>query len=210
MVACMKNEKGFGVVELLLIIIVIGLVVTVGWLIYDRQRSKTDNKTAIPQTRQQQDTSMQGETVVKAPEGWIKYQDASSGVSFYHPEDWEKTKFNVHKTPVSETVKGTNFGPYSAKYIFKKAENKWLQQDMEGNTVESSEYRTITTFPVSSYAAVYGYTGEGGGTSYYAVFTDGNNSYLIELPVIAEETDPNGFGEQKQAITEIVKTIKIN
>lgn len=41
-----KNQKGFGVVEILLVIVVIGLIVAVGWLFFDRQQSKTnDNAT---------------------------------------------------------------------------------------------------------------------------------------------------------------------
>lgn len=37
-----KNEKGFGVVLILLVVVVIGLVSAVGWLVYDRQKAKTD------------------------------------------------------------------------------------------------------------------------------------------------------------------------
>jgi len=36
-----KNQKGFGVGEIFLVIIVIGLIVAVGWLFLDRQHSKT-------------------------------------------------------------------------------------------------------------------------------------------------------------------------
>ena len=37
-----NNQKGFSVVEILIVIVVIGLIGTVGWLAYDRQKSKTD------------------------------------------------------------------------------------------------------------------------------------------------------------------------
>jgi len=144
------------------------------------------------------------------PEGRVEYQDTANGVSFYHPADWAKTKFHVYKTSVSEIVKGTNFGPYSAKYVFWKTENKWYAVDSDGDQVAPySGYTTLTTILANTYPAVYGYTGEGGGTSYYTVFTDGISSYIVELPVISEGNDPNGFGEQKQAITDLVATIKI-
>lgn len=39
-----KNEKGFGLVEILLVTVVIGLLVAVGRLFFDRQKDKQDNK----------------------------------------------------------------------------------------------------------------------------------------------------------------------
>ncbi len=42
------NQKGFGVVEGLLIVVVVALVGVVGWLVYDRQ--KTEPKTDAPIT----------------------------------------------------------------------------------------------------------------------------------------------------------------
>lgn len=209
------NQKGFSVIEGLIVIVVVGLFGAVGWLVYDRQNNKTDSKSTTLQVSQQEVEKKEETPVqpakINAPEGWVQFQDSNSGVSFYFPADWEKSKIHVYKTPVSETVEGTNFGSYSAKYIFKKAENKWYAIDSEGNqVVPYSGYTTVTSFPASNYPAIYGYTGEGGSTSYYAVFTNGTSAYMIELPVIAEETDPNGLIEQKQAIADLVKTIKID
>ena len=47
------NQKGFSVVEIFIVIVVVGLIGTVGWLVYDRQKSKTDNKDKTTLTRQQ-------------------------------------------------------------------------------------------------------------------------------------------------------------
>lgn len=48
------NQKGFSVVEILIVIAVVGILGTVGWLVYDRQKSKTDNKDTTAQTSQQE------------------------------------------------------------------------------------------------------------------------------------------------------------
>lgn len=48
-----SNQKGFSVVELLIVIVIIGLVGTVGWLVYDRQKSKSDDKVTTTQASQQ-------------------------------------------------------------------------------------------------------------------------------------------------------------
>lgn len=47
------NEKGFSVVEILIVVVVVGLLGAVGWLVYDRQKNKTDNSTTT-QTSQQE------------------------------------------------------------------------------------------------------------------------------------------------------------
>ena len=211
-----KNRKGFSVIEVLIVVVFFGLIATVAWLVYDRQKAKdaNDNKITSIQNSQQEPSKelpAKNEDKVSTPDGWVVYQDTSNAISFYHPPKWDKSKFNIYKTSVSETIKGTNFGPYSAKFIFKKSENKWYAIDFDGNQIAPyAGYTTVTTLPASTYPAVYGFQGEGGGSSYYAVFTDGSSSYLIELPVIKEDSDPNGLNDQKQAIADLVNTIKIS
>jgi prepilin-type N-terminal cleavage/methylation domain-containing protein len=39
-----KNENGFSIVEILVVIVVIGLIGSVGWLVMDRQKTITQNK----------------------------------------------------------------------------------------------------------------------------------------------------------------------
>lgn len=48
------NQKGFSVVEILVVIVVVGLLGAVGWLVYDRQKSETDNKATTSQMTQQE------------------------------------------------------------------------------------------------------------------------------------------------------------
>ena len=50
-----RNEKGFSVVEIIIVIVVVGQLGAVGWLVYDRQKTKTDNKDTTIQTSQQED-----------------------------------------------------------------------------------------------------------------------------------------------------------
>ena len=52
------NQKGFTVVEILLVIVVIGLIGAVGWMTYDRQKSKaSDTPGAQTSTQQTQDAA---------------------------------------------------------------------------------------------------------------------------------------------------------
>jgi hypothetical protein len=209
-----SNQDGVAHMVALLVVVAVTVLGVTGWLIYVRQKSKTDDKTKNKSATQQEENKVAApkqETKSNAPEGWVQYQDKSSSVSFYYPADWDKSEFHVYKTSVSETVKGTNFGPYSAEYVFKKADNKWYAVNSDGIQVAPyAGYTTVTKFPVSTYSAVYGYTGEGGGASYFAVFTDGTSSYLIELPKIIEATNPAGLSKQKESISDLVKTIELS
>lgn len=54
-----NNQKGFSALEILVVIVIIALLATIGWLVYDRQNSKTDNKQASTQTNQQEQTPAQ-------------------------------------------------------------------------------------------------------------------------------------------------------
>ena len=42
----LKNQKGFGLVEMLLIIVIFGLIAVLGWLFFNRQNETTDNTTS--------------------------------------------------------------------------------------------------------------------------------------------------------------------
>jgi prepilin-type N-terminal cleavage/methylation domain-containing protein len=48
------NQKGFSVVEILIVIVVVGLLGVSGWLVYDRQKDKTADKEAASTQKTQQ------------------------------------------------------------------------------------------------------------------------------------------------------------
>jgi len=74
------NQKGFSVVEVILVVVIVGLLGVVGWLVYDRQQDKTaDSQT----TKQTATTSTSEEKKVE----FKKYTIENEGLSFsYNPE----------------------------------------------------------------------------------------------------------------------------
>lgn len=66
-----NNEKGFGATEALLIIVVIGLMVAVGWLFFDRQKdtnnteSTTTNSEQVKKTQEPKDTEESTKEIAK-------------------------------------------------------------------------------------------------------------------------------------------------
>jgi prepilin-type N-terminal cleavage/methylation domain-containing protein len=89
------NQKGFSVVEILIVIVVVGLLGTVGWLVYDRQKNKTDSSTN--QTTQQNSVAKEPETQkeVDPYEGWETYKSTSEGFTIKYPKDWKLTPVNI-------------------------------------------------------------------------------------------------------------------
>lgn len=51
------NQKGFGIVEILVVIVVVGLIGAVGWLVYDRQKTTKQGTTAQQSATNQDKTS---------------------------------------------------------------------------------------------------------------------------------------------------------
>ncbi len=51
------NQKGFSVVEILIVVVVVGLLGAVGWLVYDRQSNKNKETTSTAQFEQSSATN---------------------------------------------------------------------------------------------------------------------------------------------------------
>ena len=84
-----KNKKGFGVVEILLVIVVIGLIVAVGWLFFDRQKSKNNETTTISKvadTGTEQKAQQPGESDPAAT--WQSYKSPDGKFSLKYPQSW--------------------------------------------------------------------------------------------------------------------------
>jgi prepilin-type N-terminal cleavage/methylation domain-containing protein len=76
------NQKGFSVVEILIVIVVVGLLGAVGWLVHDHQKSKTDDKNSTTQISQQEQKLETAET----PKDTRKAFDCKSEFSVKYSE----------------------------------------------------------------------------------------------------------------------------
>lgn len=83
------NQKGFSVVEILIVIVVVGLLGAVSWLVYDRQNNKTDSSSN--QTTQQNQVATEPEAKKETDPyiGWKQYCDDKSSLCFKYPTDWK-------------------------------------------------------------------------------------------------------------------------
>lgn len=108
------DKKGFGLAEMLIVIVILGLLSTVGWLVYDRQNNKEkDNE---PQKSSQQDqASLDDEaeditqTIPEISPVEVKTVTYESGsVSFELPEGWTHMKVDTVDTPLHYIIDPTN------------------------------------------------------------------------------------------------------
>ncbi len=95
-----KNEKGFGVIEILLIIAVIGLIIAIGWLFFSRQKDSTqDNKETNTQQTTQKTTEQQ--STKDTDEGYLVVKEW--GVRFKVPSSLKDTEI-VYKVYDDKSV----------------------------------------------------------------------------------------------------------
>jgi prepilin-type N-terminal cleavage/methylation domain-containing protein len=78
------NQKGFSVVEILTVVVIVGLIGTVGWLVYDRRKDKTDNQQTNTQTSEQKQETLKEELKNSNP-----YNFKELGISMDILNGWE-------------------------------------------------------------------------------------------------------------------------
>ena len=82
------NTKGFGIVEGLLILVIVGLIGGAGYYVYKAQQNtnetldNTGNSEIAAQKKQKKTEEKQ------IPEGFVEYKNEELGFSFVYPEEW--------------------------------------------------------------------------------------------------------------------------
>ncbi len=104
-----KSNNGFGLVVLLLLILFLGLAITVGYITFNKQKTKTNNE-VNPKTTNQQQTKPLPESEVKdqketIPDGFKQYKNDKVGVSFLYPKDWMEVTLSSSETDSGSILK---------------------------------------------------------------------------------------------------------
>lgn len=84
----MSNQKGFGVVRIISVVAIVGLIITAGWLVYDRQKSpKSSNTPAATSTTSQTTAAAKPPAKVDIAE-WTAYSSKEGKFSLKYPANW--------------------------------------------------------------------------------------------------------------------------
>ncbi len=232
------NQQGFAHQALILVLVVLAGVGGAGLYVYQKQNSKEDNKATTQTTvkkeeKKDDDTDVEEEYI--PPEGWKKYSDSETEISFYFPADLDhvgdeyppqsvKRTFSVTAAPLEESFQAPYGGMGGGvRYFFSTEKKKWYitepDWDTEGKMVPGSDFKngkeiTSLTNAVSSqtdYPVLYGQTGEGGGVSYLILIANKTDAFQIVLPTIAETLESEyekTINLYKTSVPKIIESIR--
>ena len=110
-----KNQKGFSLVEGLLILVIVGLVGFVGWYVW-QSKNKTIKQTNIQDSSKEANAIKPDRIDYQPKDGYVLWKDDEFDFSFTYPKDWTR-----------ETIQGGERTAYlkSSDYFVEKYDKKW-------------------------------------------------------------------------------------
>ncbi len=85
-----KNQSGFGIAGVIVILLLVGLVGAVGWLLYDRQKTDKKNDTSTTNTiTEQKNTSKDSPKISDPYLGWNSGSFKYAKLSYKIPPNWK-------------------------------------------------------------------------------------------------------------------------
>lgn len=181
------DQKGFSVVEVLIVIVVVGLLGAVGWLAYDRQKDKAEPGATKTETQKE---NTQTTPPTKDPyEGMAKYSNDKYGISFYHPKDWKTEEVPI-ETPSGLTpaefainVKGNTTEKYAETasieiHTKNLKETTKTYEDLYGQSTTAKVSKVTGTLKGKDSVHLTVTQPDGGKTEHY-LFAVGNKTYSV-------------------------------
>ena len=157
-----KNQKGFSVVEMLIVLVVVGLIGVAGWFVFERQNNKTETATQQTQQNSAKDTpkttEQEEQSQLVIPDGWVKYGNGILG--FYYPNEWEArdTDFSEYGKPADidlsiDFVDSTKIVGGFMSYKTAKGYDFVLKEAMSDKLIDSIKEQSANGVKVISYTA---------------------------------------------------------
>jgi Tfp pilus assembly protein PilE len=140
-----NNHSGFSALEVILVVIIIGLLGTVGWLVYKNHNKKTNAAVVNKNINNKNTFSSNTPSTVNPYAGWKSYTLMNEKITFQYPSDW--TLFdNSNSTNASGSQQNTDSVSLNAPGASKVSSTLSIEDGVNGNDVPLSNL--IYTNPV--------------------------------------------------------------
>lgn len=218
------NQKGFSVVEILFVMVVVGLLAAIGWLVYDRQNNKSNKEqanTTPAQTETQKAETPKQEVAEPADEtaNWKEEKNTEFGFSYKYPSDsgWESFLLRatspgdasgekVNNAGINYTLCGRNCGLVFAFGVYTKGSSadpgsSWGEKQMSGNTYyKQTSKQSVTKSGITGTRWEYTPGASNTAKIVYYYFSKGNLSYAFTVNSNGAITDKADLTERGEKI----------
>jgi uncharacterized protein YxeA len=202
------NKKGFGVVEVLLIFVIVALIGGVGFYIYSKNQNDNTDKLLSDITVNLQKKEEPKQKTVDPYADWKSY--SRYGVTLKYPEDWSVKAHNNTQAQntdlTSPDFPGSDSAPTGQRVSF--GETKFPQTDLTADNFKTShldpnpnpysEYKKLT---INGKKAIQFYRGDARTTVF---FLPGNKTITFDL-----DTFPNR-ADNSSEYNKIVESVTFN
>jgi len=195
----MNNQKGFTVVEGLLILLILTVIGFAGYTVWNNNQDDSSDSNEATQSQsedsQKEDTSTKSEVTEEdsAPEGWKTY--TGDIFSFIYPEAWDGLDDLAEdwQPAVTSTASGHNvgggFGPVLG---YNGEDSKWYIEELgrfPGDRKVGDEF-DLESRTSTSGVTVYDYTsGDGPFSSTALLFVSGDMMVTVGLPSVCDGSE---------------------
>lgn len=85
-----KDQKGFSVIEILIVVVILGLIGAAAWLVYDRQKNSasSDSGQSTQQSQTAQQETTKSDQTVDETANWTKVTSGKSSFTIKLPDGW--------------------------------------------------------------------------------------------------------------------------
>lgn len=132
------DQKGFSVVEILIVLVVLGLIGAAGWYVWQSKNEKSVSANPLQTIQTQKETPQEEAKETDPYEGWKTYASRiGSGLTFKYPADWYFPDADIATEPFKN-----NLGGSEADHVLKSVKPTFSEPGPGG--VSTNQYLCLS------------------------------------------------------------------